>query len=336
MTIHMGIIGLGGIADDQHAPALEKVDEACLWSVLSRDMEKAQRFAMKHGASAPKPAYSDLVSFLSDENLDAVIITSPDKLHAKYGLAAAEAGKHVLIEKPMSTDVHSCRMITDACARSDIRLGVAYHLRWHDGHRLARQAILAGKIGQLEHIRVHWTMEADPSNWRARPETGRWWSLAANGTHCLDLVRWMMIPLSGEIENMTSLISRSRWHGPHDETAMLSLRFENGATAQICSSVRFKSRSKLEMFGTQGEIICDDTLGRHGGGAISINNESLRFKKGNPFIREIEDFVKAIQEHREPEVSGQEGTRNVELLEEAVRQSESEHGNGSAIRGGGE
>jgi len=318
VKLNFGILGPGAITDDQHAPALASLENARLWSVLSRDIERAEAFAIRHRAAAENPAFDEYDEMLADPDLDAVIIATPDRFHAAQAVAAARAGKHVLTEKPMATSIEEARSMIDACACADVRLGVAYHLRWHAGHRRVRDLILGGAIGTPRHMRVHWTFRAaDGGNWRAAPETGRWWALAANGTHCLDLIRWMLMPSAGEIAEVSGLFSRSVWETPHDETAIVSCRFESGTTAEICSSVLFESMPRVEIYGSDGRIFCDDTLGRHGRGRIRINGEEMDFEAENPFRGELRDFVESILDGSEPEVGGWEGLKNILWLSAA-------------------
>ena len=108
---NIGIIGTGRIADSQLVPALKQVTGARFWSVLSRDKERAVSFASFHGAEAQYNAFDSLASFLADPALDAVIIATPDGLHAQHAIASARAGKHVLLEKPMATKLEDAREI---------------------------------------------------------------------------------------------------------------------------------------------------------------------------------------------------------------------------------
>ncbi len=320
MSIRIGIIGPGRISDDQLAPGIGALDDAVLWSVLSRDLRRASNFAEKHGAISPNPAHTDLSSMLADSELDAVIVATPDRFHAEQACAAAEAGKHVFVEKPMATSVAEAQSIIDACQTGGRVLAIAYHLRWHTGLRTIRDRIQQGEIGSVRHIRVHWTFRAaDDSDWRAFAATGRWWSLAANGTHCLDLIRWMLRPEAGEVVAIQAVTGGSVWETPHDETAMVSARFESGATAEFCTSVLFDSASRVEIYGSDGTVICDDTLGRHGAGTILFNGSPLEYEVVNPYEGEIRDFVEAIRDGRAPEVDGHEGMRNVALLIEAAK-----------------
>ena len=225
----------------------------------------------------------------------------------------------MLVEKPMATDVEEAKAMVQACHDAKVQLGVGYHLRWHNGHRKLLEVIRAGEFGQLRHMRVLWTSRsADANNWRASTEVGRWWSLAAFGTHCLDMIRWIMVPQCGEVVSLKSMISRDFWKGPHDETALVSLGLESGATAEFCSSILFDSISRVEVYGSKGCAIAEGTLGRHGEGSVRTHLGELKFNITNPFVGEITDFVAAIREQRQPEVAGNEGLRNVELLVKAA------------------
>ena len=317
--LRIAMIATGGIAETSLAPAVNAAAEAKLWSVLSRDAGRARDFAERHGAASPQPAYADLDALLADPELDAVIIASADALHAEQCIAAAGAGKHVLCEKPMATTAADAERMAAACRAAGVRLGIAYHMRWHRGHRDLAAAAHAGRFGVLRHMRAQWSMRApDDSNWRARSEVGRWWGLAAVGTHCLDQVRWYMLPSCGEIVRLTPVITRNVFRGPHDETALLALEFESGATAEICTSVLFDAPKRMEVYGSEGHALFEDTLGRYGTGRILTHEGEQAFEPVDPYTGEVEDFAAAVLEDRDPEVSGEEGARNVALLEEAI------------------
>ncbi len=317
--VRIGLIAPGGIARRALAPAIAAVDGAVLWSVLSRDAGRAADFAQRHGARSPSPAYADLGAMLADPELDAVLIASPDKLHAQHCITAARAGKHVLCEKPMATEIDDAWAMVAACHEAGVKLGVAYHMRWHAGHREMAAAVHAGSIGAIRHMRAQWSFKAaDDSNWRAAADVGRWWGLAGVGTHCLDQIRWYMSPSSGEIVRVTPLIARAVFKGPHDETAVVAMQFESGATAEIVTSVLFDAPRRMEAYGSDGYVLFDDTFGPHGGGRIVTQAGEHAFRPCDPYEGEIRDFVEAIRDDRAPEVTGEEGARNVEILVAAV------------------
>ncbi|MFP3952573.1 MAG: Gfo/Idh/MocA family protein [Candidatus Acetothermia bacterium] len=319
MTLNFGIAGPGSIADRALSPAIKKTDGVNLWSVASRNKARAQKFAEKHDAMAEKPAFDNYEEMLEDPKLDAVVISTPDRTHHDYGVKAARAGKHVLTEKPMTASSREGRDLLNSCLDHGVKLGIAYHLRWHAGHRELIKLIHNGAIGDIQHARIHWTFKAkDDSNWRAHEDLGRWWGLAGVGTHGLDLIRWAMAPTCGEVVTIESTVAHDYWNSPHDETAMVNLKFESGATAELTTSVLFDSESQFSVYGREGSAICRRTLGPHGGGNIRLLDEELDYEQVNPYAGEIRDFALAIEEDRAPEVDGKEGLRNVEILEQAA------------------
>ena len=315
MSTNIGIIGTGRIADTRLAPALQHVDGGRFWSVLSRDEDRASSFAAQHGAQAPVKAFSSLASFLADPALEAVIIATPDKLHARHAIACARAGKHVLLEKPMATSVEEAQEICDACSHERVKLAIAYHLRWHGGHQKIARLLESGELGKPHYARAMWTWKADNNdNWRAHEELGRWWGLAGVGTHCVDLLRWLMVPACGEVTGVASLVDKSTFGGPHDETASLSMQFGEGAVADVTTSVKFSATSRFELYCADATVIADGTLTTDGGGVISINGESLQYEATDPYVGEIQNFIDAIHGKNRVAVSGAEGLRNIEIL----------------------
>lgn len=313
--LRIALIGHGRIAELAFGPVLQRSDAAVLWSVCGRDLERARNFAQAHAAAAPQVAHTEVESFVRDEEFDAVIIASPDRLHLEQARQCIDAGKHVLIEKPVGTDPALARELATASRGAGMCVGVAYHLRWHRGHRAVHAMVQAGELGTLTHARAHWTFRAEDSeNWRNQPESGRWWSLAATGTHLLDLLRWMMTPQCGEVVDISGHSDRSHWNSAHDERCMAQLRFESGATAELSTATTYKSPTRLEIYGTQGFVVCDDTLGPHGRGQIRTHRGPLVYNHADPFEGEVLDFIAAIREGRDPEVSLEEGARNIELL----------------------
>jgi predicted dehydrogenase len=219
----------------------------------------------------------------------------------------------------MATDRESAAAMIDAADKAGVVLAVAYHMRWHMGHRKLFEAAQNGAFGTLRHMRVQWSsLASNAEGWRARAEVGRWWALAGVGTHCLDQIRWFMSPQCGEITRAESIINRKVFNGPHDETALLTYQFENGSTAELCASVLYKGPRIMELYGSDGYAICTETLGPHGEGRIETQDGSFDYTPANPYVGEIEDFASAIRDGRQAEVDGREGAANVDLLLKAV------------------
>jgi predicted dehydrogenase len=314
-VLNVGVIGPGEIAGQRLVPALNTLRGARFFSVLGRDADRTLAFAQTHNATARQAAHTDLSTFLSDPKLDAVIVASPDKLHVTHCLAAVKAGKHVFVEKPIATCSRDASRISRACSRAEVHLAVGYHLRFHRAHQMVSKLINQGAIGDVRHVDVRWTMLSQPTDWRANPATGRWWSMAALGTHCLDLVNWLVEPSSGHIVRSQCLSTNKLFKG-NDETCSVNLEFKSGATANIVVSVTFRAARYIEIFGTAGSIRCNDTLGPRGAGALFVNGRPVDFEVVDPYREELADFVRAIRGNtRGAAVDGPEATRQMLLLE---------------------
>jgi len=141
MAFGWGIVSTGKHPDIKIAPAIAAGDGGELVGVYSRDQQRAEAFARKHHARA---AYSRLGDLLKDSRVDGVFVASPNALHAEHVVQAAEAGKHVLCEKPMATTIADAVRMVKACRHAGVTLGVAFNLRQHPAYRRARELVAAG------------------------------------------------------------------------------------------------------------------------------------------------------------------------------------------------
>ena len=314
--IRIGIIGTGSIADDQHAPAISNIKNAELVAVLSRDEKKGKSFLKKH-LSRNGTVHTSLKSFSSDSNIDLVIICSPDKLHYTQALACLKSKKHVLIEKPFSTKIRDGIKLEKLANKNNLILKTGFHLRYHNGHSKLYDEIVNKKVlGKLRHIRILWAFHMkNNTNWRAKQEVGKWWSLSAIGAHCIDLTRWYGQDMN-DWKQFNSTISTDIYKGPHDETAIISGEFKSGVTVEITSTIQFGPYAMLEIFGEKGYATCKDTLSRNGGGEIYINNKKLNFKTENPFKNQLSNIIKLINsnEKTSSESNSNSGSRSVKDL----------------------
>ena len=319
MPLKIAMIGTGRIAENKLLPALDKTDKAVLWSVLSREKSRASEIAKRFSAQSAAPAHDDLDTLLADPELNAVLIATPDKMHAEQAIAAAKAGKHVFTEKPMTTSIEEADAMVAACKDAGVKLGVAFHNRWHAGLRKLHEAVGEGQLGDLRHMRVQWSFLApDAGNWRAGTDVGKWWGLAGVGTHCLDQILWFLEPTCGEVVAMKSIITKDVWKGPNDETALITMKFASGATADLCSSVLFQAPTRFELYGSKGYATGEDVVFTTGAGTMQLNGKPWDFTANDPYQLEIDDFAAAVAEDRPPEVDGEMGRRNTEILVRAT------------------
>ncbi|GIF74008.1 Gfo/Idh/MocA family protein [Asanoa siamensis] len=314
--VGVGVIGTGYIATGAHAPAITAVPGARLVAALSRTESTAREFLGTFDASGAR-AYDDLSAFLTDPDLDLVIVTSPDALHAPQAEACLRAGKHVLVEKPMALGLGEARTLVDLAAHGKLVLAVGYHLRCHAGHEALRERVLGGEIGTVRHLRLAWSYPFEDTNWRARSDLATWWALSATGTHCLDLARWLADD-ADDWARFSALIGNSRWRAPRDETAVIAAELASGPTVEVLSSVQFPEYTRVEIFGDHGSSICAGTFGPDGGGEIVLNGRPLDYTPVNPFVVQLSRLVQTIAGQAEPAADGAAGLLGVRDLLQAA------------------
>ncbi|RFB76513.1 Gfo/Idh/MocA family protein [Methylovirgula sp. 4M-Z18] len=253
-TICFGIIG-AGVAAETHARELRNVAGARLVSVFARNKEKAAAFAAAF--SVPKSS-DDLQEFLANAALDAVIVTTPNGVHMEYAVAAAKAGKHVVVEKPLEITSGRAQNIVDACNSSRVGLSVIYH-RVHS--RAARQAELDVQNGALGRIflmnivdnqfRVPAYYQGDA--WRGTRATEGGGCVITQSTHMIDLVQFLLGPIASVYAATNTVL-----HDIETEDAAVAVfHFRSGVLGTFSSSTAAfpGQRHLLSIHGTKGTII---------------------------------------------------------------------------------
>lgn len=261
-TIRWGIIGLGDIAENNFVPALKRAADSQLVSVFSRSAEKGKAFCAKYGV--PR-AYDNLDKMLADAELDAVYIASPNGVHAEQSVAAARAGKHVLVDKPMAlTEADGERMIR-AAEDNKVRLDVAYRQRYHAAHIEARNRVQSGVLGEIQLAKAqNFLGGARPywpklPGWRNEPVLSGSGSIVAQAVHAVDLLRYLMDSEITEVRCITDE-TPSR---PVEEMTLSLFKFDNGALGHVESgAVVRRSDNDAVLYGSEGKISCLNTLGR--------------------------------------------------------------------------
>lgn len=226
--LKMAIIG-AGVWGDTHAGIFAEHPGVVNTAICDLDKNRAASVAAKHGI---KEVYSDYNEMLKGTDCDAVSIVTPDHLHADIALACAEAGKDMLIEKPIATTRDDVHRIVDAANKNKVRVMVDLHNRWNPPFVETKQAIAAGELGDLQtaYIRLNdikW-VATDMLSWTA--QSSILWFL---GSHSLDTLRWLF---NDEVKRVYSLSRYGVMDAlgvPAADTYLTTLEFANGAIAQM-------------------------------------------------------------------------------------------------------
>lgn len=288
--LRVGLLGVGD-AGAHHARALAAAHAEGIvrWTAVgARDLVKAAARCAELGM----PADTRVVApdeLLAGGHCDGVIIATPDGLHHAHAMAAFAAGLHVLVEKPLALAlVHASELVHTARERDRV-LQVGYHLRHHAGHELVRDQ-LAKLVGPLRAISIRWAWR-DPAvdGWRAHGDGARWWSLAALGTHAIDLcLGFVAAPVTD------AACVREPQHGI-DRAAEVVLRFATGTLAHVSVAITHRARPRVSLVGMEGELECLGTLGARGAGTIvhrtAAGERTVDFVPENPYLRQLRAFV---------------------------------------------
>lgn len=340
MAVRFGMVGCGMISNF-HARAIADAQDATLTGVYSRSLEKTQAFAQQHGCRA----FESLEQMLADPEVDAITICSPSGAHLEPALAAAAAGKHIIVEKPLEITTERCDQIIHAAAKANVKLGVTFQSRFHESAQLLKRAVDAQRFGTitLGDAYVKWFRSQeyyDSGAWRGTWALDGGGALMNQAIHSVDLLLWLMGPVA-EVYARTATMTHERIEV--EDVAVANLLFKSGALGVIeATTTAFPGCLKrIEISGNRGTAILeeedlkqwqfaeetpdDETIRQRmagktktGGGAgdpaaIGHHGHTMLFN----------EFTAAIAEDRVPLIDGSEGRRSVELIEAIYRSAKS-------------
>lgn len=247
--LQWGILGYAGIAKRSVIPGIQGSEWNEVAAVASRSLDKAKTAAEAHGIAKAYGSYEEL---LADDSIDAVYIPLPNHLHKEWTIRAAEAGKHILCEKPIALNASEAEEMKDACEKAGVQLLEAFMYRCHPRYDMIRNVIQSGEIGQLRGIRGAFTFNnaKDMSNVRYRKDWGGG-SIYDVGCYPINAARLL---LGKEPEAVTVQAIFSAEHDDVDMMASGLLEFEGGVSLTFDCGMWAAFRNPLEVLGTDGII----------------------------------------------------------------------------------
>ena len=251
-VVHFGVLGTAQIALNQLIPAARESANSEVVAICSRTSEKARAAAEEHGIPNWYGSYDEL---LADANVDAVVNPLPNSMHCEWTIKAAEAGKHVLCEKPLAVTMDEARRMIAAAQANQVILIEAFPHRWNPHLRTARKRILAGAIGHVTGLHSALTsIGGEPQhNIRFKPELAGG-SLMAAGCYAVYACRFV---LGEEPLRASGFAYDSGGYGVDTSFSGL-LEFPGGATAHVASSFEQHRRCELIAVGSEGRIEIPD------------------------------------------------------------------------------
>jgi predicted dehydrogenase len=312
-----GLIGCGDIARKRIAPALRDL-ESCDFVGVSRERaELAKSFATDFGARKHYAAWAELIA---DEDIQAVYLATPVHLHAEQAVAAAEAGKHVLCEKPMAMNVAECERMIAAARANQVKLGVAYYRHFYPVVSRTKEVIAAGEIGQPVIAQVNAFEFFNPApdhsrSWLLRKDRSGGGPMFDFGCHRIEV----LTNIFGPITKVSAEIANVIFEREVEDTATALFRFERGgvATLSVTHATR-EPQDTLDIFGTEGSIHIQN-LNEGVMRVVCAAGERSETHSPNPNLHLplIKDFADAVINDREPFVNHETG-RMVAMIEEEI------------------
>jgi 1,5-anhydro-D-fructose reductase (1,5-anhydro-D-mannitol-forming) len=318
-SVGWGVIGLGNIVNSTIAPAMVAEPNCDLVAGVSRDQGRADAFAAKFGA---RFAYDDYDLMLANPEVEAIFIASPNSMHAQQVIAAAQAGKHVLCDKPMAINVPDAMREIEACRRAGVKFGINFHNRHLVWVRDVREMIGRGVIGDIEAVEVEagsGTRHYD--NWRTDPELAGLGSIYNVGVHALDFLRFI---LDSEAVEVSAMFDREPGSGAVERLGMALIRFANRTMAYVNFNERLAyPRNDVVFFGSKGRIAGFGLTRARVDGELTVVTEegetTTPYPAPGAHQRSVAAFAQAVLSDQEPNASGLDGLRSMQLCDAIAR-----------------
>lgn len=310
--LRFAILSFAHIHAWSYARVLKELEEAELVAIYDDDPGRLRKAAETYGV---KDAYSDYRQLLKREDVEAVVIASENAKHAELAVAAAEAGKHMIVEKPLATTLEDAEGMIRAAERAGVKLQQAFVMRYHDATVAVKRMIEEGVVGKV--LAITTTNHGKfPGLWFDDPKLAGGGAVIDHTVHTADLMRWYT---GDEVDEVYAIIGRNiRPQLRSEDCALISLKFKGGVVGSIdCSWSRHEGWPiwgdvYLAVYGTNGFIVVDAFRSCIN---LVVNGEPLTWHYFGPDADRnmIRDFVCAVIEDRAPRATGYDGYKALEV-----------------------
>jgi predicted dehydrogenase len=317
--ITVGVIGAGAIAEHCHLAGYAREKEVEIAALADIDPQRGAALAEKFAVPA---TYTDWRELVARPDLDAVSICTPNYLHAEMAIAAAEAGKHILCEKPMALTLAEAVSMKEAADRAGVKLMVGLTHRFLTFNQKGKELIEGGAIGRPLIIRSRFAHDGPYSSkyartdWFFHQEQAGGGALLDMGVHAIDLMRWFL----GDITSVTGTIGNVKKQIPLEDTALATFTFQSGALGYM--EVGWSSLTGVlgvEVYGTEGTLVIDYTTPLK---LYTEKGERLTGSKGwiypvgiggGGWEAEMAHFVECLRKDQPPRTGAAEGIEGLRV-----------------------
>jgi predicted dehydrogenase len=324
--VRWGILGAANIAIKKVIPSMQAGQYCEITAIASRDLEKAKQSASDLGIPRFYGSYEDL---LADPEIEAVYVPLPNNLHVEWTIKAAEAGKHVLCEKPIGLSANEVRKLIEARDKTGVKIQEAFMVRTHPKWIAVRELIRNERIGNLETITGFFSyFNDDATNIRNKAELGGG-ALMDIGCYCINISRFIF---DDEPKRVSSLIQRDQ-STEIDKLTSAILDFPDGHATFTCST-QLVPFQRMQFFGTKGRIevqipfnIPMESTTRifidDGSDFSGQNIETIEFPAADSYTIQGDLFSRAIRENSDQAISLEDSFNNMAVIDAVFRSAES-------------
>jgi predicted dehydrogenase len=312
--VRVACIGMGWWSDVL-ADAIRRSGKLRILACYTRSESKREAFAAKYACRA-SPSYE---AILEDSGIEAIINTTPNNVHLETTRAAAGAGKHVFLDKPIANTIADGRAIAEACRSAGVVLALGYQRRRESHFRWVRRQIDAGQFGRLVNAECNISRDRlgkiDPSSWRYQAAGMPGGVMLQIGIHYTDVLEYLIGPIKAVGGQFAQLVLP----GDNPDVASLILEHENGAQSTLNASYASASEYYLmNVYGKEATAYFD----LHNGLRLLKRGENrpvaVPCAKNDTFVEELEEFAVAIRGGGKPEVGGDYATRSLAVVRAGI------------------
>jgi predicted dehydrogenase len=316
--VKVACLGMGWWSDVL-ADAIKRSGKLTIASCYSRSRDKREKFAAKYDCKAAA-SYEDI---LNDRSIEAIVNTTPNAAHLETTRAAAGAGKHVFLDKPIANTIADARAITQACRKAKVVLALGYQRRRESHFRFIKQKI--GEFGKLVNAEANISRDRlgqiDPTSWRYTAEGMPGGVMLQIGIHYTDVLEYLL----GPVKAVNGRFVRLVLPGDNPDVASLILEHENGALSTLNASYASASEYYLmNIYGKEASAYYDFHQGLRllrRGARIA---EPVQVGKNDSIVEELEEFARAVRGEAEPEMDGERSTASLAVILAGIRSAKEE------------
>ena len=323
------IVGLGHLTLNQILPAFGECKKSKVVALVSGSPEKMQKVAAQYGVKKESCySYADYDKLRDNKEVQVIYIVLPNGMHAEYTIRGAQAGKHILCEKPMANSAAECQAMIEACSKAGKKLMIAYRIQYEPHNRMVREMVQSQQFGKVKSIIANNGQNSDnPDHWRFKKALAGGGSLPDVGLYCLNTIRYVL----GEEPTEVSAYIHSTPGDPRftevEEQVNWLMKFPSGVQASCATSYGHHDDKNYKVLADTGWIKMDPAFPYQGlklmtSQAQGSENQAIEHDMGqkNHFATEMDHFSDCLMNNKQPFTPGEEGLQDQKIIE-AIYQS---------------